>query len=257
MGVRRIDLYTGYQNLVEPDERARLRELIRRRARREPVAYILGEKEFFSLSFRVSPAVLIPRPETEHVVEACLDLLRAAGGGSVHRLLDLGTGSGNIAVAVAVHESACAVDAVDISEDALEVARENARRHAVADRVRFLRGDLFEPLVPPSRVYRIIACNPPYVRPGEMSSLMDDVRLHEPRLALLDSKSAAGDGLGFYRELAERSCSFLTGGGAVVVEVGTGQAEAVRSIFRSGGLGDCRTIRDYGGTERVVVAARG
>ena len=156
MGLKRIDLYTGYERWVEAEERARFRELIQRRARREPVAYILGEKEFYSLPLKVTPAVLIPRPETEHVVDACLELLRTESVEEAPRVLDLGTGSGNIAVALAVHEPRIRVDAVDISEEALEIARENADRHGVTERVRLLRGDLFGPLGPGSPVYRII-----------------------------------------------------------------------------------------------------
>ncbi len=254
MGVKRIDLYTGYRKLVEPGERARFRELIKRRSRHEPVAYLIGEKEFFSLSMKVTPAVLIPRPETEHVVEAALEVLGTLEEKSPHRVLDLGTGSGNIAIAIAVNCPELSVTAIDASEEAIDVARMNAEHHEVAHRIHFLHGDLFEPLGSPSNDYQIIVSNPPYIRPREMESLMDDVRRYEPSNALLDSKSPAGDGLGYYRLIAERAASYLVRGGAVIVEVGADQSGAVQAIFRNSGFPTLRAIEDYAGIERVVVA---
>lgn len=248
----RIELYTGYQMLVEPDERARFRGLVERRARKEPVAYITRRREFFSLSFEVSPAVLVPRPETEHVVEAAIKTLRPL---SQARALDVGTGSGCMAVALAVNVPGLLVDAVDLSSQALEVARCNAQAHHVADRVRFLCGDVLAALPADAGPYQVIASNPPYVSAMEYEKLMEDVRLYEPKLALLDTRSESQDGLGFYRALAAGAGAWLEPAGVITVEVGAGQAGAVRDLFESQGFLHRETLRDLAGIERVVVMA--
>jgi release factor glutamine methyltransferase len=269
LGRTRVELYTGYGMLVQPEERARFRVFVERRSRREPVAYITGRREFFSLAFEVSPAVLVPRPETEHLVEAVLKEIAASdespnGSGTADeapvapspplRILDLGTGSGCIAVAIAVKAPLATVDAVDSSGAALEVARRNAETHGVEGRVRFFQGDLLAALPADILPYRAIVSNPPYVSAAELESLMDDVRLHEPREALLDTKSA--DGLGFYRAIARGVAPHLEPGGILAVEVGAGQAASVRDIFGAGGWSHRETIRDYAGIERVIVVAR-
>lgn len=254
LGVGRLELYTGYGQLVEPDERRRFRELVKRRARREPVAYLLGEKEFYSLAFRVTAAVLIPRPETEHLVDEALDILRPRTAQRPLRVLDLGTGSGNVAISIAVHCPEALVDAVELSPGALAVAEENVRRHGVERRVRLLEGDFFEPLEGQRELYQVIVSNPPYVSAQEMAELMPDVRLHEPREALVPAGSAGGDGLGAYRTIAARVRQFLAPSGRLLVEVGEGQAPEVARMLQAAGLGSRRTARDYGGHDRVVVA---
>ena len=225
LGCTRVELYTSYQMVAQPPERARFRALVERRACREPVAYITGKREFFSLSFEVSSAVLVPRPETEHLVEVALKelgALKTTPEGP--RVLDLGTGSGNLAVAIAVNAPAVEVDAVDPSEEALALARRNAETHGVAGRTHFFAGDLFAALPVGGRVYRVIVSNPPYISRAEYDGLMDDVRLFEPSAALIDSKSPSADGLGFYRTLATESPPFLEPGGLLAVEVGEGKA---------------------------------
>ncbi|MBI4600517.1 MAG: peptide chain release factor N(5)-glutamine methyltransferase [Planctomycetes bacterium] len=260
LGKRRIELYTGYHMLVEPEERARFRAFVERRARREPVAYITGRREFYSLSFEVSPAVLVPRPETEHVVDAALARLKAprpeGSASGPRRALDLGTGSGCIAVAIAANAPEVEVDAVDLSPEALAVARRNAEAHGVAARVRLHEGDLFAAVPPGAGPHEVIASNPPYISAAEYERLMDDVRLHEPRAALLDLKSPASDGLGSYRVIAAEAPARLEPGGLLAVEVGMGQAAAVRAILVAAGLVLGETLRDYGGIERVVTALR-
>lgn len=254
---KRLDLYLGYHKLVEPDERARFRELVARRARREPVAYLTGEREFYSLAFCVNRDVLIPRPETEHVVEEALRVLHGVlCDAEPLRILDLGTGSGNLAVTLAVKLPAAHVDAVDLSRAALEVARTNAERHGVADRVALIAGDLFSPLGEPRPRYDAVVSNPPYVSREDYAALMDDVRLYEPQAALLDTKSAGGDGCGYYRHIAQCAPAFLKPGGHLVLEVGRGQAIEVRSLLEGSGLIHSRTVLDYGGVERVVSARK-
>ncbi len=262
LGCTRMELYTGFQRPVEGKERAEFRASVARRGKREPVAYILGTKEFYSLAFEVTPAVLIPRPETEHLVDAALEALGrdVPDGGEdcvpaapeARRVLDLGTGAGNIAIAIAKSCSYASVDAVDASADALAVAERNARAHDVASRVELFAGDLFAPL-PIDRRYDVIVSNPPYVAESEYGDLMPEVRDHEPRAALVDEKSRERDGLGYYRAIASAARERLAPAGHLIVEVGDGQAGDVRETLLRAGLGALRVIKDYGGIERVVV----
>ena len=159
LGCRRIDLYTRYEELADDEARERFRELVRRRIEGCPVAYLVGRKEFFALEFEVGPAVLIPRPESEFVVMECL---RLAKDQAEPRILDIGTGSGNLAVAVAKQHRGARVTAVDLSPEALLTAERNAVRHGVADRIRFVQGDLFEP-IPAGERFDFVLSNPPYI----------------------------------------------------------------------------------------------
>jgi release factor glutamine methyltransferase len=255
LGSTRLDLYKDYQKMVEPAERTRFRALVERRARREPVAYITGRREFYGLTFEVTPAVLIPRPETEHLVEAALDEIKRLGTRvEPPRVLDLCTGSGNVAIAIAASAPAAVVTATDISPAALAVARRNADRLGVGARVTFREGDLFDALEPEEPPHDILVANPPYIPPSERDALMDDVKLHEPPAALFDAKGS-GDGLGHYRALAAGARARTAPGGLIAVEVGgagAGQATAVREIFAAAGHVLERSIKDYGGIERVL-----
>lgn len=249
LGSTRLELYTDYAKLVEPDERAAFRELVKRRARREPVAYLTGTREFYSLTFEVTRDVLIPRPETEHLVETTLTRL----GDAEHpaRVLDLGTGSGNIAVAVAVNAPHATVDAVDISPAALAVAARNAERHGVEGRITLLEGDLFR-AVEEGAKYDVVVSNPPYIAADDYEELMVDVRDFEPKGALLDSLER-GDGLGYYRALANSCGPYLASGGFLAIEVGYRQAAPVAELFDGEGWQLVSTVVDYGRVERVLV----
>lgn len=254
LGTERLDLYLNFHRPLDGAERDRFRECVKRRSRREPVAYITGSREFWSLPFAVGHAVLIPRPETEHLIEESLAIL-AALDGVPSRVLDLGTGSGNIAVTLAVQSSTAEVDAVDASTNALSIAQGNARKHGVEGRIRFFAGDLFAPLAG-DRLYHLIVSNPPYVRADEIESLSPDIRLHEPREALVDTKSQGSDGLGFYREIASSAPAHLLPNGVVAVEVGAGQAERVAGIFAENGFARVESRLDLAGISRVIVARR-
>jgi release factor glutamine methyltransferase len=255
LGGGRMGLYTEYEKPVEPAERAQFRSLVERRATREPVAYLTGVKEFYSLRFTVSPAVLIPRPETEHLVDEGVAYLRTLEERETPpRVLDLGAGSGNISVALASQCPRAQVDAIDVSDDAIAIASGNATDNDVGERVRFLRGDLFDALPTDAGRYDLIVSNPPYVAGGEFDTLMDDVRCFEPRLALVDEKSPSKDGLGFYRAIAESVREHLADDGIVLVEVGDAQAVAVAAMFSEAGLSETRLVRDYAGINRVVRA---
>src|SRR5262245_48094636 len=180
LGCRRIDLYARYDEPASEEARGRFRELVRRRVEGCPVAYLVGRKEFYSLAFEVGPEVLIPRPDSECVVMECLRLAR---GLPAPRVLDIGTGSGNLAVAVAHQHKGAQVTAIDLSPGALAVAARNAAKHGVAGRVRFLEGDLFAPLAAGER-FDFILSNPPYIAREDIPGLAPGVRDYEPHLAL-------------------------------------------------------------------------
>ena len=241
-GVPRVSLLAGVT--VDTDAEAAFRRMIERRIAREPLAYILGHKEFYSLDFEVTSAVLIPRPETETLVEAALEFLRPH---REPRVLDVGTGSGAIAIAIAVNAPNVKIKATDISQAALEVARRNGIRHRCEDRVEFIVADLF-----PDRDSRfdLIVSNPPYVAEADLETLQPEIRLHEPRLAVTDGD----DGLAFYRRIASDAPSRLKPDRAVMVEVGAGQAIEVAALFRRVGFSKIDAIRDLAGIERVVRA---
>lgn len=249
LGLRRIDLYMDFDRPLQKSELAQVRALVARRRRREPVAYILGEREFFKRGFEVGPDVLIPRPDTETLVEAALAHVPQD---AAVRVLDLCTGSGAVAVSLAAERSAARVDATDISQDALRIAARNAERHGVAERVSFYEGDLFAALPAPD-AYDVVTCNPPYVRLQEWEELAPEIREHEPRAALV----AERDGLAFYERLCEEAPRWLAEGGVIVVEVGDGQASRVEETFVGTGMfTEIRFHRDLRGVCRVVEAAR-
>ena len=256
LGVDRLALLTKeFEELVDENCRAAFRELVKRRGKKEPVAYLTGGKEFYSLPFEVSPAVLTPRPETEHLVDEALALSRELPGERL-RILDLGAGSGNISVALAVNAPAAEITAVDISPEALEVARRNAEKNKVGERISFLEGDLFDALPSDAAPFDLVVSNPPYIAAAEEESLMDDVRLFEPRIALIDSRSPDGDGLGFFQAICEGLESWLSRSGAVIVETGESQAAKVGQLFQDGGFGDVSITRDYAKIPRIVCARR-
>jgi len=222
--------------------------MVARRERREPIAYILGRKEFYSLEFEITPAVLIPRPETEFVVSAALEFM---AGTPNARVLDIGTGSGAIAIAIAVNAPLASVTAVDISADAIAVASRNAQRHRVEDRVTFRRGDCFDVLDGPALgSFDVIVSNPPYLDDAEIAALEADVRGFEPRVAM----SAGASGLDILRRIAAGAPVHLVRGGDLIVEVAAGQAAAVAKLVEEAGLRDVTVINDFAGHPRVVVA---
>lgn len=232
-----------------------MRELVQRRAKHEPVAYLVGHREFYSLDFEVTPDVLIPRPDTETLVLELLDLVRPVepdSGSPASRILDVGTGSGCIAVTVAVNRPDALVTAVDVSPAAIEVARANAVRHNVSERVRFVESDLFAAL-DGEEPFDVIASNPPYVPSGEWETLPDDVRLHEPRLAL----ESGADGLETIRRIINAAPPFLIPGGHLLLEVDIPQAEAVRDLLRAQpAFDDVRLINDLTARPRVAHARK-
>jgi release factor glutamine methyltransferase len=249
LGCPRIELYTRFDEVVGEGPRSRFRELVRRRAEGCPVAYLVGYREFYKLPFRVSPAVLIPRPETEHLVELAL---RLAANYSQPRVLDLCTGSGCIAVSVAYYCKSAQVVATDVSADAVEVARTNAAQHGVAQRIEFRTGDLFSPIQPDER-FDLILSNPPYVAHEDLPQLHRQIRDYEPRLAL----DGGAGGLTFYQRIAQQVSDFLAPGARLLLEIGYDQEEAVTALLAAvPGLSVEETVRDLARLPRVVVARR-
>lgn len=239
LGVGRAYLYAHPEEEIHANILQEWQQRLERRARREPLAYILGKAEFYGLEFTVTPDVLVPRPETEVLVQAILAKQPAT-------VADIGTGSGCIAVAVAVNLPQAQVWATDISEAALRVARENAERHGVAERVRLLQGDLLQPLA--GMRFEVIASNPPYVAESERLSLQPEVREWEPPQALF----TGSDPLQFHRRLAAEAHFHLHEGGWLMMEVGMGQAEAVAALLEETGYRQVRILNDLSGIGRVV-----
>jgi release factor glutamine methyltransferase len=224
-----------------------LMALVERRKAGEPIQYITGETEFYGLPFRVTPDVLIPRPETEHLVEKALEL---AARFEHPRIVDVGTGSGAIAVALARKLPQAHITAVDISGAALDVARENADRNVVSDRIRFLQGDLLAPVG--DERFDILVSNPPYVPQVDRDSLSVEVRDHEPALALF----AGEDGLDVYLRLIPSAFAVLESGGYLLLEIGFGQSVAVAALLKQAGFDGIEFIPDLQGIPRVACGRR-
>ncbi|MBA2460536.1 MAG: peptide chain release factor N(5)-glutamine methyltransferase [Actinobacteria bacterium] len=241
LGSSRIELYTDFDRPLREAELGAFRDLVARRARHEPVAYLLGEWGFRRLTLNVDSRALIPRPETELVVERCLALLR---GSVAPDVLDVGTGSGAIALAIADEHPGARVTAIDASTEALELASENAARTGVEIELR--EHDLHTGL--PGGPYDLIASNPPYVEPGELASLMPDVRDYEPHVALV--------GVGALDAIAEMGCEALRSGGGLVLEVGAGQGARVAALLEALGYTDVVVTNDLAGRDRVVEGRR-
>ena len=249
---RRIDLYAQFDRVLDADSITRFRESVKRAGNHEPIAYLVGEKEFFSLRFHVTPDALIPRAETEELVECVVDLCRQAAW-EAPRLWDLGTGSGCIAIAVLSQIPAATCLATDASPAALAIAKQNAERHGVMDRMTVQEANrlaLPEKLMPEGG-FHILMCNPPYIPAAQMATLDRAVRDFEPRTALTDE----GDGLSFYRLLASESPKWLSPGGYVAVEIADGCADAVKQIMTAEeSFAHYRTRKDRTvGKERVLV----
>ncbi|MBX3397110.1 MAG: peptide chain release factor N(5)-glutamine methyltransferase [Gemmataceae bacterium] len=244
LACKRIDLIVRYDEQPNEAQRAAFRSLVQKRLERCPTAYLVGTREFYLLPFEVNAAVLIPRPDTETLVDVGIEFLKKRPAPTV---LDLGTGSGCVAVCLAHNVKAARVTAVDVSPDAVAVAERNAVRNGVADRIDFRVGNLFAAVEPGTR-FDLIVSNPPYIPPSEIETLMPEVKDHEPRLAL----DGGTDGLAFYRRLTAEARGWLKSGGLLAVEIGHTQGIAVRELFDAAGLRSVAEVKDRGGRPRVV-----
>lgn len=251
LGCRKIELYTRFDHVPAEQPLTKYRELVKCAARAEPIAYLIGRKEFYSLEFEVTPDVLIPRPETELVVEEALNWIKARSPASL-TVCDVGTGSGCIAVTVAKRSPGTTVTGIDVSHGALAVAQRNAEKHGVAPTTTFIEADVLkvEAHAVPADGFDLIVSNPPYVARSRPETLADDVRRYEPALALY----GGDDGLDYYRRIAEQIRPVLRADGGLIVEIGSGQTAAVIDILTtSTGLAHRTTRRDAAGIERVLV----
>ncbi len=247
LGWDRAALVARWRDPAPADFHVRLQPLIARRSNREPVAYITGEREFWGLDLEVTPDVLIPRPETELVVEQALQL--AEDEGTPASVVDVGTGSGAIAIALASEWPAARITATDLSAAALAVAARNARRHGVAERLGFVQADLFDDRVP---VADLIVSNPPYVPDAHRPSLQPEVSRHEPALALFGGP----EGLALVRRLLDAAPSYLAPGGTFIMEFGDGQEAGVLAAAEGAGWQIVRVCSDLQDIPRVVLLRR-
>ncbi len=249
LGVDRVRLILDAPKPLAPEELSQFREVIKRRRGGEPVAYIIGEREFYGYSFRVDRRVLIPRPDTEVLVEAALEATK--GRELSGRALDLCTGSGCVAIAFKKKRPTWDVTASDVSEEALEVARENALRLGAVWGLRFVPGNLFD-AVGSEEEFDLVTANPPYIPSGDIPGLQPDIRDFEPRAAL----DGGAGGLDFIPRIARGAWERLTSGGTLAIEIGAGQSNDVAEEFERVGFVNVSRHRDYGGHERVVSARR-
>lgn len=239
-GLSREEIMLEPRSVVRAGPFQQFQSFLARREAFEPVSRILGEREFYGRAFRVTPDTLDPRPDTETLVDAALSLMPKGA-----RILDLGTGTGAIAITLLAERPDCTAVAVDLSPGALRVTGENAAKHRVDGRLRLLEGNWLEPV---SGVFDLIASNPPYISAQDIEGLAPDVRNFDPRLALL----GGADGLEPYRSISSRAASHLSPEGHVLVEVGAGQAEDVTEIFAARGFRPAGRYRDLGGHERCL-----
>ncbi|UCF14394.1 MAG: peptide chain release factor N(5)-glutamine methyltransferase [Phycisphaerales bacterium] len=253
VGLSRIELYTQFDKPVPQRQLDTLRDLVRRAGLHEPVAYLTGKTEFYSIELDISSNCMIPRPETELLVQRAIEFLRTRDG--VQFVCDLCTGSGCIAVAIAKNFSQARVNATDISAGALEVAARNVTKHQLHERIELLQGDLFEPLVGQLDVneFDLIVCNPPYVSSSEYETLATNVKDYEPKSALL----AGADGLDIYRRLIDKVDQFLKPGAVLMLEIGYAQGPAARDLLvQTGAFGEVKIEKDTHDNDRVVTAMK-
>jgi release factor glutamine methyltransferase len=247
LGLERMKLYLNFERVLAPAEVDRFRDLIRRRGQREPLQHIVGSTSFCGLELAVNRHVLVPRPETELLAEAGWTFL-STHNPQPSTALDFGTGSGCLAIALAVKSPDARVHALDLSADALEIAKQNAARHQVLQRIQFVCGDGFAALPDGSR-FDLIISNPPYVATAEIESLEPEVRDNDPRSAL----DGGADGLDFYRRFAAEARPFLQTGGRLMLEFGDGQADAIKAIFETQNWVVEAVKEDYSQRPRIVV----
>lgn len=245
LNCKRLDLYLSFDRPLKENEVDIYRELIRRRSKAEPLQYIIGSVEFFGLDFKVNQSVLIPRPETEILVERILEY---SDKNIPLKILDIGTGSGNIAVSLAKNLQNSSVTAIDISDEALKIASENSELNNTIRQIVFKRYDFMTENNFEQGSFDMIVSNPPYISAQEFPSLRPELRVYEPKSALTDDS----DGLNFYRIISAKAKALLKPGGKIFFEVGIGQAESVKNILLQNNFSAIEIFRDYSNIERVI-----
>jgi len=253
LDMSRIELYTQFDKLVSKQQLDRLHDLVKRAGQHEPIAYLTGKTEFYSLQFDVTPDCMIPRPETELLVERAIEFLRRRTGKQF--ICDLCTGCGCIAIAIAKNFPNADIIATDISDAALDITAQNIEKHKLNERIKLLCGDLFDPLIPQLDIskFDLIVCNPPYVSAAEFESLETNVKAYGPRIALY----AGEDGLDVYRRIVEKVDRFLKPDAALMLEIGYAQGQAVRELLEQVGCFSKITIeKDHNNNDRIVTATK-
>jgi release factor glutamine methyltransferase len=245
--LNRLNLYLQFDRPLTSEELASFKQMFKRRLAHEPLQYILGDTSFMGLSLKIDRRALVPRPETEILVEQALQLLRASDAAEP-RVLDIGSGSGNISLAIAHHVPRCRVDSLDVSDEAIDLSRENQTALGIHNVV-FLRADIFGDL-PPAGTYDLIVSNPPYVSLEEFTLLEPEVRDYEPRLAVTDE----ADGLRFLKQIGRTAMKVIAPGGTLMVEIAYNQEEAARRIFAESGWRIDDVTKDFAGHPRIVIA---
>jgi release factor glutamine methyltransferase len=242
---KRLDLYLAFDRPLKEEEIDDYRELIRRRGASEPLQYIIGNVEFYGLNFKVNSSVLIPRPETELLIEKVLESLNKNDS---LKILDVGTGSGNIAVSIAKHLPNAEIVAIDISDSAIQTAKENSELNNINGQINFYKLDIISGSLQTNSKFDLIVSNPPYVSLKDYSDLSPELLNHEPRIALTDEN----DGLNFYRGISKKAKSLLKIGGKIFYEVGLGQSEEVQNLLKVNNFNEIEIFKDYSNIDRVV-----
>jgi len=253
LAIKRIELYTQFDKVITGELLDRLHDLVKRTGQNEPVAYLVGRTEFYSLEINVTPACLIPRPETELLVERAIEFLRTR----THRqyVCDLCTGSGCVAIAIAKNFPDADITATDICDAALGVAAGNVEKYQLKKRIKLLCGNLFDPVIPELNVnkFDLIVCNPPYVSADEFEKLDRNIKDYEPASALLAGK----DGLDVYRQICKKADDFLRTDAALMMEIGFSQAKAVRELLEQAGcFAEIEIEKDFNGNDRIAIAKK-
>jgi len=251
LGLKRIELYTQFNKIVGQEQLSRLHELVKRAGTHEPIAYLTGKKEFYSLEFEITKDCLIPRPETELLVERAIEFLRTRNGEQF--VCDLCTGCGCVAVAIARNFAGCRIVATDISDAALAITEKNVAKHGLMNRIKLLQGDLFEPVISglgPAK-FDLIVCNPPYVSEPDYEKLAPNVKDFEPKSAL----AAGRDGLDIIKRIIADASQYLKPTGTLMLEIGNEQGPAVRNLLDTAGYFDTVKIeKDYSNLDRLAIA---
>ena len=244
MNCKRLELYLSFDRPLKEEELVTLREFISRRGKYEPLQYILGEVEFYGLNFKVDKRVLIPRPETELLIEEAINI---AKNEKLEKLLDIGTGSGNIPIALAVNMPELKITSIDISAEAIEVASNNAELNNVSQNITFINSGIESFSV--TEKFDMIISNPPYVSSDDYSSLQKEIVEYEPKNAVTDNS----DGLSFYNSILARSNELLKPGGYILFEIAIDQSKSIKQIMAKNGFAEIRIIKDYQNIERIIV----
>lgn len=256
LGMKRIELYMHFDKVIEQSKLQQLRDLVKRCLANEPVQYLVGSCEFYSMTFKVSSDCLIPRPETELLVERAIEFLRTRAELPSQYVCDLCTGSGCIATAIAKnYKGGCLVIATDICDKALAVAAENVARYNLAEKVKLLRGDLFEPIIEQLDVkeFDLIVSNPPYVSDSEYETLHPKVKNYEPKLAL----AAGVDGLDIYKRIIARAAEHLKNDGALMLEIGYQQGPVVKDMLeKTNAFANITIEKDFNNNDRIITGVR-